>query len=160
MPESAPITGEVTTRNGGGRRWDEERYRTLFDLGPVAVFSCDVAGVIREFNRRAAELWGGEPTVADAGKRFCGSTKLFRPDGTYLAHEQCPMAQVVAGTLAEVRDEELAPRADRRLADYRAHEHPALQERSAARSPEPSIASTTSRRVSRLRRSCARAWKR
>ena len=107
MPESAPITGEVTTRNGGGRRWDEERYRTLFDLGPVAVFSCDVAGVIREFNRRAAELWGGEPTVADAGKRFCGSTKLFRPDGTYLAHDQCPMAHVVAGTLAEVRDEEL-----------------------------------------------------
>lgn len=34
----------------------EERYRTLFDLGPVAVYSCDVAGVIQEFNRRAAEL--------------------------------------------------------------------------------------------------------
>ncbi len=107
MPESTPITGAVTTPNSGGRRWDEERYRTLFDLGPVAVFSCDVAGVIREFNRRAVELWGGEPAVEDTNKRFCGSIKLFHLDGTYLPHEQCPMAQVVAGSLAEVRDEEL-----------------------------------------------------
>ena len=38
-------------------RDSEERYRTLFDLGPVAVYSCDRAGVIQNFNRRAAELW-------------------------------------------------------------------------------------------------------
>ena len=97
----------MTTRNGAGRRWDEERYRTLFDLGPVAVFSCDGAGVIREFNRSRSELWGGAPAVAHAGTRFCGSIKLFRPDGTYLPHEQCPMAEVLAGTMAEARDEEL-----------------------------------------------------
>ena len=39
----------------------EEQYRTLFDLGPVAIYSCDAAGVIQTFNRRAAELWGREP---------------------------------------------------------------------------------------------------
>ena len=31
----------------------EERY-----LAPVAVYSCDVSGVIRDDNSRAAELWG------------------------------------------------------------------------------------------------------
>ena len=109
MSESARINNEVTvaTRNGGGRRWDEERYRTLFDLGPVAVYSCDAAGVIQEFNRRAVELWGCEPVLGDTDKRFCGSFKLFRPDGTYMPHEQCPMAEVVAGTLAEARDGEV-----------------------------------------------------
>jgi PAS domain-containing protein len=43
-------------------RASEERYRALFDLGPVAVYSCDAAGVIQQFNRCAAELWGREPT--------------------------------------------------------------------------------------------------
>jgi signal transduction histidine kinase/ActR/RegA family two-component response regulator len=85
----------------------EERYRTLFDLGPVAVYSCDVAGVIQEFNRRAAELWGREPAPGDTDERFCGSFKLFRPDGSFMPHEQCPMAEVVSGKLAQVRDAEV-----------------------------------------------------
>src|SRR5450755_1302700 len=33
-------------------RGSEERYRNLFDLGPVAVYSCDSSGVIQKFNRR------------------------------------------------------------------------------------------------------------
>ena len=39
-------------------RWNEERYRTLFDLGPVAVYSCDASGVIQESGyplRRSAQ---------------------------------------------------------------------------------------------------------
>jgi signal transduction histidine kinase/ActR/RegA family two-component response regulator len=88
-------------------RWNEERYRTLFDLGPVAVYSCDASGVIQEFNRRAVELWGCEPAVGDTDKRFCGSFKLFRPDGRFMPHETCPMAEVVAGTLSEACDEEV-----------------------------------------------------
>jgi two-component system, chemotaxis family, CheB/CheR fusion protein len=39
-------------------RESEERYRTLFDLGPIAVNSCDASGVVRDFNLRAVELWG------------------------------------------------------------------------------------------------------
>jgi signal transduction histidine kinase/ActR/RegA family two-component response regulator len=52
-------------------------------------------------------LWGCEPALGDTDRRFCGSFKLFRPDGTCMPHEQCPMAEVVAGTLAEARDEEV-----------------------------------------------------
>ena len=88
-------------------RWNEQRYRTLFDLGPVAVYSCDSAGVIQEFNRRAVELWGREPVLGDTDERFCGSFKLYRPDGTFMPHEQCPMAEVVAGTLSEACDAEV-----------------------------------------------------
>ena len=88
-------------------RETEERYRTLFDLVPVAVYTIDSAGVIEAFNRRAAELWGREPALGDTDERFCGSYKLFRPDGTFMPHAQCPMAEVVTGKLSEVRDAEV-----------------------------------------------------
>ena len=85
----------------------EERYRTLFEMGPVAVYSCDASGVIQDFNRRAAELWGREPALGDNNERFCGSFKMFRPDGSYMPHEQCPMADVLSGKIAEARDVEV-----------------------------------------------------
>ena len=88
-------------------RESEERYRTLFDLGPVAVYSCAISGVIQKFNRRAAELWGREPAFGDTDERFCGSFKLFRPDGGFMPHEQCPMAEVLSGKISGARDAEV-----------------------------------------------------
>ena len=88
-------------------RESEERYRTLFELGSVAVYSCDASGVIQQFNRRAGELWGRQPAPGDTDEQFCGSFKMFRPDGSFMPHEQCPMAEVVSGKLSEVRDAEV-----------------------------------------------------
>ena len=106
---ASKIARDITERNWveTAVRDSEERYRTLFDLGPVAVYSCDAAGVIQTFNRRAAELWGREPAPGDTDQRFCGSFKMFRPDGRFMPHEQCPMAEVVAGTISEARDAEV-----------------------------------------------------
>ena len=88
-------------------RESEERYRTLFDLGPVAVYACDASGVIRNFNRRAVELWGREPAPGDTDERFCGSFKMFRPDGTFMPHDRCPMADVLSGAIPFVHDGEV-----------------------------------------------------
>jgi len=88
-------------------RKSEEHYRILFDLGPVAVYSCDASGVIQEFNNRATELWGRTPAQGDTDERFCGSFKLFRPDGSFMPHDQCPMAEVSSGKLSEARDQEV-----------------------------------------------------
>jgi len=85
----------------------EVRFHTLFELGPVAVYSCDVSGVIREFNRRAAELWGREPALGDTDEKFHGSFKLLRPDGSFIPHDQCRMAQVLSGKVSEALDEEV-----------------------------------------------------
>src|SRR5665213_4173937 len=85
----------------------EERYRALFEMGPVAIYSCHASGVIQHFNRRAAELWGREPAVGDNNERFCGSYKMFRPDGSYMPHEQGPMADVLCGKIPEARDVEV-----------------------------------------------------
>src|SRR5882757_4478399 len=88
-------------------RESKERYRTLFELAPVAVYSCDASGVIREYNRRAAELWGRKPEPGDTDERFCGSFKMYRPDGSYMPHEQCPMGDVLTGKVPGVRDGEV-----------------------------------------------------
>jgi PAS domain S-box-containing protein len=82
-------------------------YRTLFDLVPLAVYSCDASGVIQQFNNLAAELWGREPAPGDTDERFCGSHKLFRPDGSFMPHDQCPMAEVLSSKISELRDAEV-----------------------------------------------------
>src|ERR1700677_3269832 len=71
-------------------RESEQRYRSLFDLGPVAIYSCDASGVIQKFNRCAAKLWGRKPVPGDTSDRFCGSMKLFRSDGSHMPHRLCP----------------------------------------------------------------------
>ena len=84
-------------------RRSEERYRILFDLVPVAVYACDADGVIHEYNRRAVELWGREPERNGAEPRFCGSYKIYYPDGRPMPHQDCPMARALHG-------EELGPK--------------------------------------------------
>src|SRR5437868_11738151 len=83
------------------------RYRTLFDLSPVAVYTCDSTGVVGEYNQRAAELWGRKPQPGDTDERFCGSFKLYRSDGSYMPHEQCPMGDVLSGKVPGIQDAEV-----------------------------------------------------
>ena len=84
-----------------------DRYRFLFEFSPAAVYSIDTSGVIQDFNRCAADLWGRSPEVGDTDERFCGSHKMFSPDGTFMPHDECPMAQVVDGRVAEVTNGEV-----------------------------------------------------
>ena len=85
----------------------EERYRFLFEFSPAAVYCVDASGVIQDFNRCAAELWGRSPELGDTDERFCGSDQMFRPDGSFMPHDECPMAQVVAGKVSEVTNGEV-----------------------------------------------------
>src|SRR5512147_3209576 len=56
---------------------------------PAAVYTTDAAGRITYYNDTAAELWGHRPPLGTS--EWCGSWKLFWPDGTPLAHSECPM---------------------------------------------------------------------
>ncbi|HSL06290.1 MAG TPA: PAS domain S-box protein [Nitrospiraceae bacterium] len=71
-------------------RLSEARYRDLVQALPASVYTCDQRGRVVLYNQAAVALWGREPEV---GKDlWCGSWKLYRPDGTPLPLDECPMA--------------------------------------------------------------------
>jgi signal transduction histidine kinase len=71
-------------------------FGQLADVLPVAIYTCDVDGVITYCNEKAVELWGRRPALGrDSDERFCGSLRLYRPDGTPLPHDQTPMAMAL-----------------------------------------------------------------
>ena len=57
---------------------------------PVAVYMTDAAGRITFYNREAASLWGYDPEIGTA--EWCGSWRLYWPDGRVMPHDKCPMA--------------------------------------------------------------------
>src|SRR3984957_2567980 len=64
--------------------------RLLVEALPAATYSTDAQGHVVFYNHAAAELWGREPVV---GKElWCGSYKIFRPDGSAMPLDECPMA--------------------------------------------------------------------
>jgi PAS domain S-box-containing protein len=71
--------------NGHDRNSDE-----LLHALPTAVYTTDAAGRITSYNAAAADLWGVSPELGKS--EFCGSLKLYWPDGTPLRHDECPMA--------------------------------------------------------------------
>jgi PAS domain S-box-containing protein len=71
---------------------------------PLAVYTCDPQGRVTSFNRAAEVLWGRTPQVGV--DRWCGSLRVFRPDGTPLPTEACPMAIAISEGRA-VRGQEI-----------------------------------------------------
>lgn len=65
-------------------------FRAVLDDLPAAVYTTDSLGHITYYNEAAAALWGHRPPLGES--EWCGSWKLFWPDGTPLPHGECPMA--------------------------------------------------------------------
>jgi PAS domain S-box-containing protein len=85
----------------------EKRYRTLFDLVPTAIYTCDANGLILEFNQRAAKLWGRKPKTNNPKEKYCGSFKIFYPDGRRMPHKDCPMGRALRGEEVPVSEREI-----------------------------------------------------
>jgi PAS domain S-box-containing protein len=68
---------------------DSPSYRQFLEAIGVAVYTTDAAGRITFFNEAAADLWGRRPEI---GEEWCGSWKLYWPDGRPMPHDECPMA--------------------------------------------------------------------
>src|SRR6266850_2010834 len=84
----------------------EERFRRLVEVMPVAVYVCDTSGTIQNYNNRAVELWGREPQLGDRAQHYCGSLRLYSPDGQLVPHQESKMAEVLR-TGVEARDLEV-----------------------------------------------------
>jgi len=95
-PTSHALPRTVTTllesaRAAAGTTWSvaEPRSRPMLDALGVAVYTTDPDGHLTFYNHAAAEFWGREPEL---GELWCGSYRLFHPDGRPMAHDDCPMA--------------------------------------------------------------------
>lgn len=79
----------VPRRGAEDHAAEERSYRQFVEALGVAVYTTDAEGRITYFNEAAAELWGRRPGL---GEEWCGSWRLFWPDGRPMEHGECPMA--------------------------------------------------------------------
>ncbi|MCK1513904.1 PAS domain S-box protein [Bradyrhizobium sp. 190] len=68
----------------------ERRLQELLAAIPAAIYTTDAEGRITYFNQTAVEFAGRTPTLGS--DEWCVTWKLYNPDGTFLPHDQCPMA--------------------------------------------------------------------
>ncbi|MEI9992813.1 MAG: HWE histidine kinase domain-containing protein [Rhizomicrobium sp.] len=74
-------------------RQDRRVARHVMEALPAAIYTTDAQGRLQYYNKAAEQLWGCAPKI---GEQFwCGSWKIYRPDGTALPHDQCPMAVAI-----------------------------------------------------------------
>jgi PAS domain S-box-containing protein len=71
-------------------RDSEARYRSVLRILPAAVYTCDATGRVTLFNDAAVALWGRTPDLER--DEWCGSYKMYYPDGRPLPLDLCPMA--------------------------------------------------------------------
>jgi PAS domain S-box-containing protein len=88
----------------------ERRLREILDALPVALYTTDAEGRITYFNEAAVELSGRRPQLGE--DKWCVTWKLFWPDGTPLAHDECPMAAALKEKRAVRGAEAVAERPD------------------------------------------------
>jgi len=87
-----------------------DRAHELLQALPVAVYTTDAKGRITFFNDAAAELWGRKPEIG--AEEWCGTWRLYWPDGRPLPHDQCPMAVALKENRAIKGAEAIAERPD------------------------------------------------
>jgi signal transduction histidine kinase len=113
---SGPALGPAGAGNGVPQTTDQALNRTdeppipsfpRFDFSeappqdflnrlPMAAYGISAPdGIIAWYNSEAARIWARQPRIGDPDERFCGSYRLYRSDGTYMAHSDTPIKQVL-----------------------------------------------------------------
>ena len=105
----SPIT-DLIARAAGPLIEGDDFFRELVNALPAAVYTTDPSGRITYYNEAAAALWGCRPDLGNSD--WCGSWRLFWPDGRVMPHEQCPMATAVKKQQAIRGLEAIAERPD------------------------------------------------
>src|ERR1051325_7362516 len=107
---ASPVSEALTARLGESLLGGDDFFRALVDAIPAAIYTTDDAGRITYYNEAAAQLWGHRPDLGRS--EWCGSWRLFWPDGRAMAHSECPMAIAVKERRAVRGAEAIAERPD------------------------------------------------
>ena len=147
-----PVQRSVAFTPNGGLRNAEALLQGL----PTAVYVTDAAGRITFYNEAAAELWGRRPEPGT--DEFCGSWKLYWPDGAPLPHDECPMALSLKAKRPIMGMEAVAERPDGTRIAFIAYPMPLFDEQGALIGAVNTLVDITQRREAeqRIRESEAR----
>ena len=88
----------------------ERRFHALLDALPAAIYTTDAAGRITYCNQAAVALAGRRPVLGI--DQWCVTWRLFRPDGTPMPHDECPMAVALRENRPVLGIEAVAERPD------------------------------------------------
>jgi len=92
-------------RSSGSRDWNR-----LAGTSAGGRLHDGAEGRITFYNKAAADLWGCRPELGS--DRWCGSWRLYWPDGLRLPHDECPMAVALKEGRAVRGTEAMAERPD------------------------------------------------
>jgi PAS domain S-box-containing protein len=85
-------------------------FHKMMDGVPVAIYTTDADGRLTYFNPAAVKLSGRTPELGT--DKWCVTWKIYLPDGTFLPHDQCPMALALKGLEIPTGVECIAERPD------------------------------------------------
>ncbi|MCO5066472.1 MAG: PAS domain S-box protein [Rhizobiaceae bacterium] len=126
MVEVAGISSDDASKGQAGtardRRWFEQILHSL----PAAIYTTDASGKITFYNAAAVAMWGVRPEVGRS--EYCGSWKLYWPDGRPLPHDECPMAIALKEKRAIHGQEAAAERPDGTRVPFLAYPTPLFDE--------------------------------
>ncbi|HEX2652564.1 MAG TPA: PAS domain S-box protein, partial [Xanthobacteraceae bacterium] len=88
---ASKIAHDISERKASEAKLRDSEYRLqeLLAAIPAAIYTTDAAGKITYFNEAAVALAGRTPTLGS--DEWCVTWKLYRPDGTPLPNDECPM---------------------------------------------------------------------
>lgn len=95
--------------------------RGLLEAVGVALYTTDAHGRITFFNDAAATLWGRRPAL---GEEWCGSFRLYWPDGRPMPHDECPMSRTLREGRPVRGDTAIAERPDGSRVAFEAYPSP------------------------------------
>nr|WP_256473184.1 PAS domain S-box protein [Phyllobacterium sp. 21LDTY02-6] len=98
--------------------------KQVLDALPEAVYTVDQDGRITYFNDAAAVFWGVRPELRKS--EFCGSWRLYWPDGRPMPHDECPMALALRQQVPNRGHEAIAERPDGSRVPFQAFPTPIL----------------------------------
>jgi len=104
LPGLSPSLSDTSTWSS------EQHFREIVEHLPTALYTTDAAGRIDFYNNAAVELWGRRPVIG--AEWWCGSLRLYWPDGSPMPHGECPMATTLKTGKAVRGIEAIAERPD------------------------------------------------
>jgi PAS domain S-box-containing protein len=102
--------------------FSDSQWPELIWTLPAAIYTCDLQGRITYYNEAAAELWGRRPEI---GKDlWCGSLKIYTPDGAEILLDSCPIAATIREGTAIAGEEIIIERPDGTRLNVQPHPEP------------------------------------